>query len=120
MQYETQPVTETILTIPPKYIQNESQWARQICVRHRWRLCAETGEICDSDGKILADGLNTLTAALVGLGWIVPKEEGELSAGIAWHLIPDEAEAATEELRKAATNKISQPRPDAAASREAE
>ncbi|MDN5605800.1 MAG: hypothetical protein L0G59_10340 [Kocuria sp.] len=98
MSYKTQPITETMLTIPPRYVQNESQWARQICVHHRWRLSTATGEIFDEDGRLLADSLHSLTQTLVILGWIVPREDGEPQAGIAWTRIPDEAESAVARL----------------------
>ncbi len=103
MSYETQPITETMLTIPPRYVQNESQWARQICVRHRWRLSTSTGEIFDGDGRLLAGSLQSLTQTLVILGWIVPREDGGAQAGIAWTRIPNEAEAAVSRLLEIST-----------------
>lgn len=98
MVYETQPISATILTIPPRYVHHERQWASQICARRGWRFCAATGEICDGEGELLADGLDILTASLVTLGWIVPREEGETTAGIVWRLIPAESRAAKAEI----------------------
>ncbi|WP_129660293.1 hypothetical protein [Rothia uropygialis] len=87
-----------MLKIPPQYVRDESQWALQICAKYRWGLQTSSGEVRDTDGTPIAEDIASLTRAFISLGWIIPKDRSDPSAGIVWHRIPQDPEAVREAI----------------------
>ncbi|WP_129358401.1 MULTISPECIES: hypothetical protein [Micrococcaceae] len=101
--YDTQPVSVTMLTIPPQYVQDESQWALQICEKYRWGLQTSSCPVRDPDRTPIAEDIASLTRTFISLGWrITPKDRSDPSAGIVWHRTPQDPEAVREAICLAA------------------